>query len=315
MPKKPIKPFITYSDQINILTQKKQLNISNLSYAEGKLHDIGYYSLIDGYKDIFYNSMTRTYVKGTDFSDIVALYEFDENLRSLVFKYICHIEQKIRSLISYSFCEAFSETQSAYLDSANYNISNKNSRDISKLISILTYEANQNTEHSYVVYQRNTYGNVPLWVIMKTLTLGQTSKMYSFMLPSIKSKVSVHYSNITEKELIQYLKVLTVFRNICAHNERLFSFETRFEIPDTTLHKKMRIPQKGTQYLYGKHDMFALLIAFRYLLDKKDFKSLKKELTRLLNSFSATTSVSQKNKLLQAMHFPSNWSNITRYKI
>ncbi len=54
MPKKPIKPFITYSDQINILTQKKQLNISDLSYAEGKLHDIGYYSLIDGYKDIFY---------------------------------------------------------------------------------------------------------------------------------------------------------------------------------------------------------------------------------------------------------------------
>ena len=315
MPKKPIKPFITYSDQINILTQKKQLNVSDLSYAERKLHDIGYYSLIDGYKDIFYNPMTRTYVKGTDFADIVALYEFDENLRSLVFKYICHIEQKIRSLISYSFCEAFSENQSAYLNSANYNVSNKNSRDISKLISILTYEANQNTEHSYVAYQRNTYGNVPLWVIMKTLTLGQTSKMYSFMLPSIKSKVSVHYGNITEKELIQYLKVLTVFRNICAHNERLFSFETRFEIPDTLLHKKMSIPQKGTQYLYGKHDMFALLIAFRYLLDKEDFKSLKKELTKLLNSFSATTSVSQKNKLLQAMHFPSNWSNITRYKL
>ena len=200
MPKKPIKPFITYSDQINILTQTKQLNISDLSYAEGKLHDIGYYSLIDGYKDIFYNPMTRTYVKGTNFADIVALYEFDENLRSLVFKYICHIEQKIRSLISYSFCEAFSENQSAYLNSANYNVSNKNSRDISKLISILTYEANQNIEHSYMVYQRNTYGNVPLWVIMKTLTLGQTSKMYSFMLPSIKSKVSVHYGNITEKE-------------------------------------------------------------------------------------------------------------------
>ena len=315
MPKKTIKPFITYSDQINILTQKKQLNISDLSYAMGKLHDIGYYSLIDGYKDIFYNPMTRTYTKDTNFTDIVALYEFDENLRSLVFKYICHIEQKIRSLISYAFCESFSENQLAYLNPANYNVTNNNSRDISKLISILTYEANQNMEHSYVVYQRNTYGNVPLWVIIKTLTLGQTSKMYSFMLPSIKTKVSVHYGNITEKELIQYLKVLTLFRNICAHNERLFSFETRFEIPDTTLHKKMRIPQKGTQYLYGKHDMFALLIAFRYLLDKEDFKSLKKELTKLYNTFSRTTSIVQKNKLLQAMHFPPNWTNITRYKI
>lgn len=315
MPQKPIKPFTTYSEQLKILTLKKQLNISDFPYAERKLHDIGYYSLIDGYKDIFYNPMTRTYTKDTYFTDLVALYEFDENLRSLVFKYICHIEQKIRSLLSYSFCEVFSENQSAYLTSANYNISSKNRHDISKLISILTYEANQNTEHSYVVYQRNTYGNVPLWVIIKTLTLGQTSKMYSFMLPSIKSKISIHYGKITEKELIQYLKVLTVFRNICAHNERLFSFKTRFEIPDTLLHKKMKIPQKGTQYLYGKHDMFALLIAFRYLLDKEDFKIFKKELTKLLNSFSATTSSNQKDKLLRAMHFPSNWTNITRYKL
>lgn len=218
-------------------------------------------------------------------------------------------------MISYSFCEAFSEKQSAYLNPVNYNVSKKNGRDISKLLSILTYEANQNTEHSYVVYQRNTYGNVPLWVIMKTLTFGQTSKMYSFMLPSIKSKVSVHYGNITEKELIQYLKVFTVFRNICAHNERLFSFESRFEIPDTALHKKMRIPQKGTQYLYGKHDIFALLIAFRYLLDKEDFKVLKKELTKLLNTFSTVTSATQKGKLLQAMRFPSNWENITQYRL
>lgn len=315
MPKKAIKPFITYSDQLNVLTQKKQLNISDLSYAERKLHDIGYYSLIDGYKDIFYNPMTRTYEEGIYFTDIVALYEFDENLRSLVFKFICHVEQKIRSLISYSFCEVFSENQSAYLTPVNYNVSKKNSRDISKLISILSYEANQNIEHSYVVYQRNTYGNVPLWVIMKTLTLGQTSKMYSFMLPSIKSKISIHYDNITEKELIQYLKVLTIFRNICAHNERLFSFETRFEIPDTALHKKMRISKKGTQYLYGKHDMFALLIAFRYLLDKEEFNVLKKELIKLFNTFSTTTSATQKNKLLQAMHFPSNWLDITRYKL
>ena len=315
MPKKVSKPFITYSDQLNILMHKKQLAISDPAYAEKKLRDIGYYSLIDGYKDIFYNPMSRTYEKGTNFTDIVALYEFDENLRSLVFKYICHIEQKIRSLISYSFCETFSENQSAYLNPANYNVSNKNRRDISKLISLLTYEADKNMEHSYVVYQRNTYGNVPLWVIMKTLTLVQTSKMYSFMLPGIKSKVSMNYENVSERELIQYLKVLTVFRNICAHNERLFSFETRFEIPDTMLHKKMNIPQKGTQYLFGKHDIFALLISFRYLLDSNDFKLFKSELLKLFQIFCNATSIYQKNNLLSAMHFPSNWTTITRYKL
>lgn len=77
----------------------------------------------------------------------------------------------------------------------------------------------------------------------------------------------------------------------------------------------MGIPQKGTQYLYGKHDMFALLIAFRYLLDKDVFTSLKNKLTKLINRFCTATSPAQKNKLLQAMHFPSNWSSITRYKL
>lgn len=278
MQKKSTKPFITYSEQLNNLIKKKHLDISNRSYAENKLLNIGYYSLIDGYKDIFYNPMTRTYEKGTN-------------------------------------CEVFSENQAAYLNSANYNISKMNRYHISKLISKLTYEATKNTEHNYVVYQRNTYGNVPLWVIMKTLTMGQTSKMYSFMHPSIKSKISIHYDNITEKELIQYLRIFTIFRNLCAHNERLFSFQTRFEIPDTVLHKKLGIPQKGTQYLYGKHDVFALLIAFRYMLDTEDFIIFKRKLTQLFNTFTKATSQSQRDKLLKAMHFPPNWSSITRYKL
>lgn len=144
---------------------------------------------------------------------------------------------------------------------------------------------------------------------------GQTSKMYSFMHPSIKSKISIHYDNITEKELIQYLRIFTIFRNLCAHNERLFSFQTRFEIPDTVLHKKLGIPQKGTQYLYGKHDVFALLIAFRYMLDTEDFIIFKRKLTQLFNTFTKATSQSQRDKLLKAMHFPPNWSSITRYKL
>ena len=107
---------------------KKQINIFDLSYAVGKLHDNGYYSLIDSYKDLFYNPMTRTYENGTRFTDLVPLYEFDENLRSLVFKYICHIEEKIHLLIFYSVCEAFTENQSAYLNPLNYNVSRKNQK-------------------------------------------------------------------------------------------------------------------------------------------------------------------------------------------
>ncbi|SCG89819.1 Abortive infection bacteriophage resistance protein [uncultured Clostridium sp.] len=85
-----------------------------------KLEDISYFALIDGYKNLFYNPMTRKYREGTTFEDIVALYEFDEKLRALIFQYLCHFEQKMRSLISYHFCDTYSERQEDYLDTAHY---------------------------------------------------------------------------------------------------------------------------------------------------------------------------------------------------
>lgn len=312
---KPIKPFLTYEKQLDNLIEKKNLIINDQEFARAKLQDVCYYSLIDGYKNLFYNPMTRQYEKGTTFEDIVGLYEFDKRLRTLIFQKICSVEQKIRSLISYHFCETYSENQNDYLNPNNYNNIKANQYGIQKLIKILSNEANISTEHAYVVYQRNTYGNVPLWVILNTLTLGQTSKMYSFFTTSIQSKISTNFKKVSEKELAQYLKVLTQFRNICAHNERLFLFKSRYEIPDTDLHKKMRISKKGDHYVCGKSDMFAVLIALRYLLSREEFLELKKELSKLICKFRKNSTEEKTEKLLRAMGMPVNWKSITRYKI
>lgn len=221
----------------------------------------------------------------------------------------------MRSLISYSFCDTYSENQNDYLTASNYNYVKKNQAGINNLIKMLSYQAITNTEHDYVVYQRITYKNVPLWVLMQTLTLGQTSKMYSFLPHGIQVKVSSNYAHVSEKELIKYLKVITNFRNICAHNARLYSYRSGYAIPDTKLHKKMNLPVNGNQYSCGKHDLFSLVIAFRYLLNPSDFAAFKRELTLLINAFGKNTSAPKKDKLLNAMGFPANWSNITRYKL
>ena len=312
---KPIKPFLTYEKQLDNLIEKKNLIINDKEFARAKLQDVCYYSLIDGYKNLFYNPMTRQYETGTAFEDIVGLYEFDKRLRTLIFQKICSAEQKIRSLISYHFCETYSENQNDYLNPNNYNNIKANKYGIQKLIKILSNEANISTEHAYVVYQRNTYGNVPLWVILNTLTLGQTSKMYSFFTTSIQSKISTNFKKVSEKELAQYLKVLTQFRNICAHNERLFLFKSRYEIPDTDLHKKMTISKKGDHYACGKSDMFAVLIALRYLLSREEFLELKKDLSKLICKFRKNSTEEKTEKLLRAMGMPVNWKSITGYKI
>lgn len=66
------------------------------------------------------------------------------------------------------------------------------------------------------------------------------------------------------------------FRNICAHGERLYSYKTKNAIPDFPIHDKLGIIKKGKQYECGKHDLFAVVIALRYLLPKNLFKNLNK---------------------------------------
>lgn len=312
---KRIKPFLNYEEQINNLVEQKGMVITDHKFAVSKLEDISYFALIDGYKNLFYNPMTRKYRKGTTFEDLVALYEFDEKLRALFFQYLCHFEQKMRSLISYHFCDTYSEKQEDYLDAAHYNNSGVNKGKIAGLITILEREAIKSTDHVYVVYQRKTYGNVPMWVIMKTLTFGQMSKMYSFLTTSMKTKISIHFDHVSEKELIQYMKVLTLYRNVCAHNERLFSYKSRFDIPDTELHRKMKIPRNGNQYEYGKNDLFSVVIAFRMLLAKEDFEEFKESLNKMIHQYMKKTGNINQAMFLKAMGFPEKWKNISRYKL
>lgn len=308
-------PFLTYEQQIDKLTNDKKLQIRDHEAAKEALKNIGYSSLIGGYKTPFIDPMTRIYQNNASFDDILALYRFDLSLRELVFKYLCEIECRIRQLLSYNFCYLHGEQQNAYLDIHNYNCTKKNSSDVTRLIQILSYQANKNQEHPYVVHQRNVYHNVPLWVLVNTLTYGQASKFYTLLPFRIQSNISKDFPHINEKVLERYLKILTLFRNVCAHNERLYSFRTQVDFPDTKLHAKLGIPKKGIQYIYGKRDLFGLVIAFRYLLPNSSFLEFKRSFIKILRTYQKQSQQIEENTLLHMMGFPENWKNITRYKL
>lgn len=206
----------------------------------------------------------------------------------MIFHYLCQIEKKVSTSISYAFCEQYGESQSAYLNVYNYDYSCANRKGVDKLVKILGKMANINTDYEYINHQRNTYHNVPLWVLINSITFGQISKMYSFLLPQVQSKVSCNFYHINERELNQYLKVLVLYRNVCAHNERLFSHTVYSEIPDTTLHRKLGIQE----FLFFKKDLINLIE--RYLKSSK----------RITNE-----------QLLDMMGFPINWKYITKYKL
>ena len=134
------------------------------------------------------------------------------------------------------------------------------------------------------------YHNVPLWVLINTLTHGQISKLYTLLPSQIRSSISENFPHVKEKTLEQYLKILTLFRKVCVHNERLYSFRTQIDFRDTKLHDKHGIPKKGIQYVYGKRDLFGVVIAFRYLLPKESLIDFKCSLIKLVHIYHKQSS-------------------------
>ncbi len=308
------KPFLTYEQQLIKLRDEKHIVITDETETLCKLQQVGYYSLVSGYKHLFRIPAQKIYKNGTAFEELVSLYEFDEALRELFLHYLLHIERHIRSLLSYYFTEKYGESQSTYLLKTNYNYVRKHQQGIDRLVYELQ-KLTLTTQHAYIAYQRNTYHNVPLWVLVNALTFGTLSKMYFFFPFDLQSKVSKNFAHVNEKQLGQFLTVMTKFRNVCAHNERLFSYRSKDAIPDMGLHAKLGISKERSLYQCGKSDLFAVVIAFRYLLPKQEFLEFKRALTIQIDSFLKSTTHISEEELLRAMGFPANWKKISLYRI
>lgn len=309
------KPFLTYQQQIEKLRDEKGLIITDEPYAQTMLRQNSYFALITGYKHLFKNKTTGKYKDGTSFEDLVALYEFDRGLRELFLRYLCQVERHIRSLISYYFSEKYGESQQEYLDTTHYQYTGDNIQRVNKLINKLSniiYDPD--SQYAYIKHYVSRNHNVPLWVLLNTVTFGTLSKMYMFLQQDLQFKISSDFQGINESQLTAILSILSKYRNVCAHNERLFSHRFREGIPDLLLHQKLSIPKRRGQYSCGKSDLFSVVIALRYLLPKDDFLMLKKKLVLLIEEFKCNTAAIQEKELLSAMGFPENWKDITKYR-
>ena len=80
-----------------------------------------------------------------------------------------------------------------------------------------------------------------------------------------------------------------------------FTYRTVDAIADTPLHKKLSLPQSGNQYEKGKQDLFAVVIAFRYLLPGKDFLEFKRKLIKEIDRVNREVEHISETELLNKM--------------
>ncbi len=291
------------------------LEIADEAACEKVLRDIGYFPVVNGYQSFFRDLSTRVYCAGTTFDDIVALYRFDAEARGIVLTALLSVETRLRSVLAYEFCKAHGHEQQAYLEVSCYSSSRAARRIIPKLLRTLSFIANDSTSHEYLSHYRKKYGNVPLWVAVNAMTFGQLSKMYVALCDGDKSRIAKGFGVVRAKELGQFIRVLALFRNVCAHGERLFSRRCHVEIPDTPLHGKLGIPRVGPDYASGKKDLFAVVVALKYLLSNEEFKKFNASLAKCISSYISSEESIGEGALLGAMGFPLHWEKIARYEL
>lgn len=98
------KPFQSYENLIVKLRDEKKLSIPDEAHVIALLKKHSYFSLVSGYKVLFKQS-NGEYKAGTTIDDLLALFEFDNELRDIFFHAIQIIEKHIKSLLSHAFVE------------------------------------------------------------------------------------------------------------------------------------------------------------------------------------------------------------------
>ena len=83
---------------------------------------------------------------------------------------------------------------------------------------------------------------------------------------------------------------------------------------NTIYHLYLKIPQNNNgEYLQGKRDLFACVVALKRLLSKNDYKRMSKELFRAIGTLDKKLQLLTYDEVLTEMGFPPNWRELNTY--
>lgn len=244
----------------------KGVFVSDKEDALNKIKKYSYYSIINSYKDVF-KATDNNYKNAVSFDEIYSLYEFDKNIRSIFLKYILEIETIIKSLLAEILASKYGIEDYLIIDNFDDTV---DETVIQESIDKIKEEIDkQNGKHEAVTHYVSEYGFVPPFVLTKILTLGELSRLYTMLKQVDRQSISKEFK-VSDKLLKQIMKNMTMIRNICAHNDRLFSFHSKFLISFKNIDKNYNNKDNST-------NIYMIMKSMQLLLDddkKQEFENL-----------------------------------------
>lgn len=304
------KIFKTLDEQIEIL-KNKGLEINNETTAKQILFRENYF-FISGYRHMLMVKGDKKFIPGSTFEELYSIFRFDRSIRNIFFKYILIVENNLKSIISYQLSKKYGYKEKEYLNTDNYIQDSLRSRQVKDLISKIKRQVRVNgKQHTATLHYLNNYGYVPLWIMVKVLSFGIIAEFYTILKPGDQISIANIYQTSPDV-LANYLSILANFRNLCAHEDILYEHRTQKKIPDSEIHNLLNIQKnEEDEYVYGKNDLFALVIILKRLLTKDEFSELIREIYLQIKQLDEQINTVPLSVILNKLGFPDNWNQIS----
>ena len=304
------KVFRTIDEQLDIL-KSKGLTIEDYDKASEIVLRENYFFL-NGYRGPFLNVGSKRFIEGATFEEMYALFTFDRYFRNIIFKNVLIVENNYKSIFSYVLSKKFGYKEKDYLNPDNFDRNKEKARQVNDLIRKVKRQIRINGyQHEATSHYINNYGYIPLWVSVKVLSFGLMGELYTILRQEEKDEIASYYKNLNSEDLGDYLAILSNYRNLCAHEDILYNHETQKEIGDTKYHLLLNIPQVDDKYIFGKSDIFALIIILKQMLTFSNFKMMMNEIDYEIDWLGSKLKSIDVQKVLYRMGFPENYKQIS----
>ena len=304
------KNFKSLDEQIEIL-KSKGLIIEDNTLTRNILLRENYFFL-NGYRHLLMKSpKDRTFIEGSTFRELYSVFLFDRHLRNIMFKNLLIIENNLKSIFSYQLSKKYGYHEKDYLNTKNFTNDPTKTKKVKDLVNKMKRQISINgSQHNATIHYISKYGYVPLWVLVKVLSFGVISDLYSILKPDDKVGIASIY-NISIENLESFLPILSNYRNLCAHEDILYDHKTDRSIANTSSHQRLNIPRMDNEYIYGKNDIFAVVIIMKYLLTDEEFLDMMREIQYEIELLAGKMHSININKILDRIGFPINYMELT----
>lgn len=236
------KPFKTIQEQVSILESRGMRTDEATPLI---LKREGYYSVVNGYKTLFLSESEADgakedrYAEGTTFESVYRLFTFDRDLRMTMSRYFAQAEATLKTVCAYRFSERHAQESEPYLNPGNYRCDGAYPKrvedlidDFKKVLHKPPYDKGT-FKREYIEHYVKKHDETPLWVLTNFLMLGQIFKFYEYQPESMRNSIAQDFAElygethgvkvkISPKRLRLIYDHIKDFRNICAHDERLY---------------------------------------------------------------------------------------------